>query len=795
MKRIYLYLLLLWSSTVAIQAQQTGSISGQILGEDQQPLVGVVVQLLPGQGGAVTDAQGKFSLTQVPLGQHSLRIRMAGYSPQTLSLQVSADNPTTIAPIVLAADWLGLDAVTITATRYETDLQEAPVVVNRIDSRIFEATQSLSLFEGLSFSPGLRVENNCQNCGFSQVRMNGLGGPYTQILINSRPVFSALVGVYGLDLLPANMIDRVEVTRGSGSVLYGGNAIAGTVNIITKMPVENSLQIGTTLNLIDDTTPDHALNVNGTWVTPDKRAGVSIYGFTRHRQPFDANADGFSEITALNNTSLGADAFFKPNERNLLRLGMYHLSELRRGGNAFDRPPHQADIAEQLQHRINGINLNYERFSADGRQKIALYSSLQHTQRNSYYGTGGRIIEEGEPLTEEDLLALNAYGQTTDLALVNGVQFTQAWSPRWILTLGSEWQYNEVDDQMPGYRRSIAQRVSTWGNYAQLEWTPVDKLSLLAGGRYDWVHIQGKYNFQDEQLMDTQIQQVLVPRVALVYKPTQALRLRTAYAQGYRAPQAFDEDLHISIIGGDAVFTRLAPDLQTERSESWTASVSYAKRRRQTQWSVLAELFHTRLRNPFITADLQVLPSGVSVFTKRNGSGAVVQGVNTELQWAHGSRWQLQLGATLQQAYYLEAEEIWAPETITELNAGDVLETTQLLRTPNLYGYSVLNWQTTSALSLALSGVYTGRMDVPHVIGTADGRTVIKRSPDFMELGLKLNYDWTLQKIQTLSLSLGVQNIFNSYQRDFDVGIDRDADYVYGPARPRTLFVGLKWGF
>ncbi len=92
----------------------------------------------------------------------------------------------------------------------------------------------LRFADGLNFQPGVRVENNCQNCGFQQVRINGLEGPYTQILVDSRPIFSAQTGVYGLEQIPANMIERVEIMRGGGSALFGSSAIAGTINIITK---------------------------------------------------------------------------------------------------------------------------------------------------------------------------------------------------------------------------------------------------------------------------------------------------------------------------------------------------------------------------------------------------------------------------------------------------------------------------------------------------------------------------------------------------------------------------------
>lgn len=95
----------------------------------------------------------------------------------------------------------------------------APSLVNVLDSKMFETTHATSLADGLNFQPGVRVENNCQNCGFQQVRINGLEGPYTQILVDSRPIFSALTGVYGLEQIPANMIERVEIMRGGGSAL------------------------------------------------------------------------------------------------------------------------------------------------------------------------------------------------------------------------------------------------------------------------------------------------------------------------------------------------------------------------------------------------------------------------------------------------------------------------------------------------------------------------------------------------------------------------------------------------
>jgi outer membrane receptor for ferrienterochelin and colicins len=83
-----------------------------------------------------------------------------------------------------------------------------------------QAVEANNIAEGLNFQPGLRVETDCQTCNYTQLRMNGLGGSYSQILMNSRPIFSPLIGLYGLEQIPASMVERIEVVRGGGSALY-----------------------------------------------------------------------------------------------------------------------------------------------------------------------------------------------------------------------------------------------------------------------------------------------------------------------------------------------------------------------------------------------------------------------------------------------------------------------------------------------------------------------------------------------------------------------------------------------
>lgn len=189
--------------------------------------------------GTTTDATGHYYMKNLPEGKYTLVMKSIGYKTEEKTVNLKKGKTLEI-NFNAEEDAVSLDGVVVSANRNETTRRLAPSLVNVLDSKVFETTHATSLADGLNFQPGVRVENNCQNCGFQQVRINGLEGPYTQILVDSRPIFSALTGVYGLEQIPANMIERVEVMRGGGSALFGSSAIAGTINIITKEPMRNS---------------------------------------------------------------------------------------------------------------------------------------------------------------------------------------------------------------------------------------------------------------------------------------------------------------------------------------------------------------------------------------------------------------------------------------------------------------------------------------------------------------------------------------------------------------------------
>ncbi|MEZ5072170.1 MAG: TonB-dependent receptor [Bacteroidales bacterium] len=268
-----LFALILSSLFLSAHAQRTktdANIVGHVT-TDGRHLAYATVFVKGTSLGTVTDETGQFQLINLPVGTLTVVAKAVGYKPEEVVLTAEA-NRTLEHKFELTEDVLNLEEVVVSANRSEQKRTEAPVIVNTISPALFQTTQAVTLGEGLNFSPGLRLENNCQNCGFTQVRMNGLEGPYSQILINSRPIFSGLAGVYGLELIPANMIEKVEVVRGGGSALFGSNAIAGTINILLKEPAANAYEAGFThtwtgTGVEGSAGPasDYSLNFNTSW--------------------------------------------------------------------------------------------------------------------------------------------------------------------------------------------------------------------------------------------------------------------------------------------------------------------------------------------------------------------------------------------------------------------------------------------------------------------------------------------------------------------------------------------------
>lgn len=752
-------------------------IQGRVINNDQNPISNATVQLEDSETATATDSLGYFILESNGPTNARIVVSAVGYQTAKRAL-ASQDNPDSVV-ITLAQDNLNLNEVVVSASRYGMGRKKAPVIVNVLSPKLFTATQSVAMSETLNYQPGVRVENNCQNCGFTQVRLNGMEGAYSQVLINSRAVFSALNSVYGLDQIPTSMIDRIEVVRSGGSALFGANAIAGTINIITKDPVENDWQVKSTNSIIDGQSWDNSIDFNTSYVDNDLRAGATFYGMHRNREAYDANNDGFSEMTKLKNLTFGTKAFYKPSEWDKLTLDLSVLNEFRRGGDGMDRAPHFTDVTEQLTTNSLIGGLTYDRYSKDYKHKVSVYTSAQFSDRESFYGGLG-----GGRTAQDSTLASNSYGNTDDFAMVAGTQYIYSFD-RDVITAGLEYNANRTKDRIPGYQRSIDQKTHGLGTYAQYEWNILENLKTLVGARYDYTYVDGDYKLADYHRTSSENFGTFSPRFTLLYDITDYLQFRGGYARGFRAPQAFSEDMHVTSIGGQQVFVLIGENLKTEYSNAYTGSLNFTQNLGTVQTSLLVEGFYTELKNPF-TNIMTAQEGHLIIQEMRNGTGARVYGSNIELNVAPSSRYSFQMGGTIQRSAFEDQQVLFEGNTEEEN-----VSSAKFVRTPNTYGYLNANWSPVEPFSLDLTGVYTGSMLVPHI---RDDRMVIKNSPEFFEANLRLGYTFAVKQDFNVEVFGGMQNIFNAYQKDFDTGALRDSEYIYGPSRPRTVTFGVKIG-
>ena len=758
MKKIFSALVVALCMMFTAKASHTDAhIHGHIIDKTTGEHLPYIMVVLKGTTiGVATDNTGHYMMSNLPMGKFVIEVSAIGYKTQTREIFIKEGLAYEV-NFSLEEDHVLLDGVIVSATRSETTRQMSPTLVNVVGMDTYEKSNCTTVAQGLVFQPGVRVENNCQNCGFQQIRINGLDGQYTQILIDSRPIFSALAGVYGIEQLPANMVDRVEVMRGGGSALFGSSAIAGTINIITKEPIRNSASVSHTTTSVGGSSAFHnTTDINASIVSDDNKLGLAVFAQNTSKDPWDANGDGFTELSKISGQTAGLRGYIKTGVYSKLTLEYHHLQEFRRGGDNLELPPHEAWIAEQTDHGINTGGVKFDWFSKDQKHRLNTFLSVQHIVRDSYYGAGQ------DP---------NAYGKTKDLTWVGGAQYLYKFEDCIFmpadLTLGLEYNEDYLQDNMWGYDRVTQQTVRIASAYAQNEWKNA-RWGILLGGRLD------KHNLINGIIFS--------PRANLRYNPTKNVNLRASYSYGFRAPQAFDEDLHIDNVGGTVSMIRLAEDLRVEKSQSLSLSSDLYRSWGNWQGNLLLEGFYTDLDDVFALKELG-MENGILIKERRNESGARVFGGTVEAKIAWKDIVQLQFGFTSQSSKYKEAHS-WSDE-------GDVEATRDMFRTPDHYGYCTASYNPLKRLTFSLTGTYTGSMLVEHHAGWIE-RNFTVRTPSFWDANFKAAYDFRLYGSCSLQLNAGIQNIFNAFQNDFDFGADRDSGYIYGPTLPRSFFFGVK---
>ncbi|MBS1542022.1 MAG: TonB-dependent receptor [Bacteroidetes bacterium] len=735
-------LFLLWLMSIPCFAQP-GSIHGVVRSEGQ-PIPFAHVQLDRQQAVAITDTLGRFTIAKVLPGHHTLHTSSIGYFPSTVTVQVAAGRTTEV-EIGLKEDVSQLDAVVVTGTMREVTKLASPIPVEVYSPTFFRKNPTPNIFESLAIVNGVQPQINCNVCNTGDIHINGLEGPYTMILIDGMPIVSSLSTVYGLSGIPNSLVKRMEIVKGPASTLYGSEAVAGVINIITKEPWSSPAfkadVFGTSLGEYnaDISTAFKIKKVNSL-------LGLNYFNYSR---PIDINGDNFTDVTLQERVSLfNKWAYEWPSGRNG-SVAMRYVHENRWGGELQWTPAYRGtDIyygESILTDRVELIG--NQSLTRDGSMQLD-YSFNDHHQ-DSYYG---KVKYDGH----------------------QQVAFLQA---RWKGTAGKhDWlaglpfRYVYYDDNTAGTATvSGANQPSLTylpGLFIQDEMNVNPNLTLLGGVRYDHHNIHGN---------------IFTERLSFKYGSPSLGTFRLTAGSGYRVINLFTED-HAALTGARTVVIR--NDLKPERS--WNINANYSKTIDLPNGilNVDGSLFYTYFTNK-IVGDFNTDPNLI-IYDNLNGY-AISQGLtlNTDLSFSSGFK--LLSGITLMDVYRIDRgytdnkiPQLYAPAFSGTFSAS--------------YTWEPLH------LSIDLNGKINGPMHLPVVPN--DYRPAM--SPWYALVNLQLTRSFSSR----WEIYGGVKNLFNFIPADpllrpfdpFDknitvnnpYGYTFDTSYNYAPLQGAKAFLGVR---
>ncbi|MCB0548318.1 MAG: TonB-dependent receptor, partial [Phaeodactylibacter sp.] len=330
MKNYALFFLLASFFQTPTQAQSTLQATIVDAGS-KEPLVGANVLIAELQKGGSSDAEGKIVLEGIPDGAFELRCSYLGYREAALPLSFPADDGA-LFTIELEPEGEELEAVTVSTTRSSRQIQSLPTRIEAITAEELgeqAAMNSANIAMLLKESTGIQVQQTSASSANQSIRIQGLDGRYTQILKDGFPLFGGFSGGLSVMQIPPLDLHQVEIIKGSISTLYGGGAIAGLVNLITKQPGDSP-----ELNFMYTQTQALGSTLNGFYSQQYGRAGLTLYTSGHYQKAYDNNADDFTDLPQTKSISINPSFFYRFNETARLRIGLNTSFENRWGGDA-----------------------------------------------------------------------------------------------------------------------------------------------------------------------------------------------------------------------------------------------------------------------------------------------------------------------------------------------------------------------------------------------------------------------------------------------------------------------------
>ena len=750
--------------------------------------------------GTTADGTGHFKLANLPVGKQIIVAQIVGFKSQEKEVVMQAGKATELF-FELEEDILNLEQVVITGTRTEHFVKDVPIRTEVITAKVLENKNATNLYQALEGIPGVRVEQQCQYCNFSMVRMQGLGAEHTQVLINGQPMYSGLAGIYGLQQLSTVDIDKIEVVKGAGSALYGSGAVAGAINIVTKEP---SFEPSTILDIQFGLHNTNKYDISSSIRNEKGNIGLNIFAQKYTEDAIDQtgegltkdevkNEDGISDRVKTNLTNIGFglyinNAFFK-NDKLIIRGKS--VFEKREGGTMTDdyyRNP-LTDGTENITTDRYEASLSYNKKIKTKSELNFTFAYVKHNRNatnDSFLGDYMDTHDDNVP----DLRDMRPY-----LADENSFTSTLSYNSKiknhnfiiglqgFFDKLEESGMYVVIDEASDYYGqsyRSVADKSAReFGLFIQDEWAITENLMIVPGIRLDNHHSSEKYEadqqvFASNNFPKTKFDETTVnPRLAVKYKISDKFTIRANAGTGFRAPYGFSEDLHLCS-GSPRVWK--SSELDPETSVSFNLSGDYYGKNIR----VSANLFRTNLKNKigFSDADAEVAAMGYD-YQWENIDDAFVQGIELSFMAKPATDLNLGIDFTYNYGKYDNVREDWVGTIYED-------DSKYISRFPSTTGNLNIEY-TPKTWSFSVSGNYQGQMYIDYYNEEIDpalgDQSKIKKTDPFMTFNARVS-----KKIKSFKLYAGLNNIFNYVQDEKHLD---DAAFMYAPMYGTMFYGGI----
>jgi outer membrane receptor for ferrienterochelin and colicins len=541
--------------------------------EANEPLVGATASIESFKKTAIADSTGLVIFENLAAGTYDIEISYVGHEEKEISviLPLSSDEPLTV---LLSESEEHEEEVIVMATRTSRSIRDIPTRVETISGE--ELAEKGNMKPGdirmlLNESTGIQTQQTSATSYNSSIRIQGLDGRYTQILRDGFPLYSGFAG--GLSIMQIAPLDlkQVEVIKGSSSTLYGGGAIAGLVNLVSKVPTAER-----ELSFMANATSANGLDLSGFYSQRIKNIGVTVFGSRNTGSPYDPADIGLTAIPKFERYTINPRLFLYGGKTNA-NLGFSYITEDRTGGdinyikngspgyfekNNTDRFTTQLDINHQLTDRSSlNFKNSYSRFDRLIQIPVYTFKGLQQSTFSELtYNLKG----------EKALWVAGANLLTDDFA----EEKTSANNLR-------NYHYN------------------TYGAFIQNTWSPVSAFTLETGLRGDYAQ---QYGFE------------LLPRISALFKITPELTSRIGGGIGYKTPTVFNEESE------KIQFQNILPinqqQTRNERSVGGSFDVNYRTTLGEIGISANQLFFYTRINKPLV---LSGTSAGDLAFTNADG--------------------------------------------------------------------------------------------------------------------------------------------------------------------------------